>query len=242
MKNYRDEVIQELRRTGAFLSGGHFKLVSGNHSDSYVHVRLALSYSDVAAKFAKMIADEFKEEKIDAIFGFTVGGIRLAEAIAWHLNKSVLLGKKEGDKIEFVGGFDARPRQSILIVDDVLTTGGLISRSISMILGLGCEVAGIAVVVDRSIEALDFGVKAVRLAKVDFRHYTPNQCPMCLSGRPPLIDLSNPEINPYPVLETLPAEQRDRLAKTFMEIIEKVHGEGTVSLREFVAKIKRSEL
>ena len=91
------ELFDILDKTGAYLKNGHFKLVSGNHSDSYVHVRLALAYPEYASKIGKELSDRFRGDAINAVVAFTVSGIKLLHCVAEHFGARLVLSEiKEG--------------------------------------------------------------------------------------------------------------------------------------------------
>ena len=79
------EILEIFKDTNTYLEHGHFRLVSGKHSDTYIQVRVALSVDKVAKKVAKIMADQFKGRKIDKVIGFTVGGNILATKVAFCL-------------------------------------------------------------------------------------------------------------------------------------------------------------
>ncbi len=214
------EILDILETTGAHLKNGHFKLVSGNHTDSYVHVRLALAYPEHASTIGKRLADEYQEDNIDAVVGFAVGGIILAKSVAAKLNARLVLAERKKDKISFSRGQVIEEGENVLIMDDVLTTGELIHQALSTMRNeTRGVVKGVGVVVDRSKKVLDFGVKTVSLLRIDMNLWPPGSCPKCAKGDP-LTDLSSPDKNPSAMLETLPEEVRPVLMVTYLDILQ----------------------
>jgi len=216
------EIMDILETTGSYLKNGHFKLVSGNHSDDYVHVRLALAYREHASRIGKKVADEFQGEGINVVAAFTVSGIALAQSVAKHLGAKLIFGERKEDKIIFARGQAIGEGDNVLVVDDVLTTGELIHQVLATIRNETKGVPkGVGIVVDRSKKEPDFGVKTVSLIRIDMHLWPPESCPKCEQGIP-LTDLSSPDIDVFAVLYSLPEEARTVLANTYQDILTKL--------------------
>lgn len=210
-KSEKERRIQEiLENTGAYIRG-HFELSSGMHSDIYVQVRVAVAHKEPCQVLAEEIANEFLEDKIGVVVGFTVGGLTLAESIAGKLKAKLLIGKKlykvnSGNSVIFKDVQKVRPTENILLVDDVLTTGASLERAIEVLrYSSRGQLKGLAVVVDRSMGEHDFGVKTVALLKIPLHKYAPGEsaCPLCRDGVR-LVKLGKAEVDPKAVLQTVP--------------------------------------
>ena len=218
----KQEVLRILETTGAFLRDGHFKLVSGNHSDSYVHVRLALAYPEIASKIGKKLADEFQGDKINVVVAFSVSGIRLAESLAEHLKARVVRAERKEDKIILARGYTIEEGDNVLVVDDVLTTGRLIHQALRTIRNETRGILkGVGVIVDRSKKEPDFGVRSVSLVRIDMNLWSAESCPKCEQGIP-LTDLTSPDTNVFAVLYSLPEGVRPILASTYDDILKEL--------------------
>ena len=216
------EILDILKTRGAYLTDGHFKLVSGNHSDEYVHVRLALAYSQHASTIGKMLADKFQGDKINAVVGFTVGGTTLAKNVAEHLKARPVLAERKEGKITFAPGYVIEKGDNVLLVDDVLTTGQLIDQMLGAIRNKTQGTPkGVGVVVDRSKREPNFRVKTVRLVRISMKLWPPKSCPKCKQGIP-LTDLSQPDTNIFGVLYSLPEEVRPVIGSTYRDILTKL--------------------
>ena len=220
----KKEILYILQKTGAYLKEGHYKLASGKHSDRYVHVRLALSYEEYAKNFGQAIAEFFRIDEINVVAGFTVGGILLAKSISELLNATLVVGEKKRkekrSEVVFSNLDEIRERDNILLVDDVLTTGGSMKLAINAINRLGRGVIkGVAIVVDRSKGKVDFGIKTVRLVSIDLSQYNSDACPLCRKGLP-LKDLSAAETDISMTLSSLPEENQRVMAKAFRDVEE----------------------
>lgn len=223
-KKEEKEIIEILEKTGAYLKDGHFKLISEKHSDSYIHVRLALAYPEYASLISKMIAEKFKadKDKIDVVVGFSMGGIILAKQVADHLEARPVLGQYKDNEIEFAKGYDIKKDERVLIVDDVLTTGELIFKTIDKIKEERKGVLkGVGIIVDRSKNNIDFGVKTEILARIKTNIWNKDECPKC-QAKIPLTDLSSPDTKPIAIIESLPEDIRPVLAIAYSDIFDEI--------------------
>ena len=177
-------VEQLLAERGAVLSG-HFQLASGRHADTYIEKFRILQWPDLTGEMCRQIADHFRGQT-SLVAGPTTGGIILSYETARHLGlKSVIAERKdEGSGREFKRGFEVGQGDNVLVVDDVLTTGGSIRDVIDAVRARGATVAGVGVLVDRSGGKVDFGVPLFACISVDIASYTPGDCPTCREGMP----------------------------------------------------------
>jgi len=220
------QVLQILETCHAIIREGHFKLYGGNHSDGYVHVRLALGHSDYASRIGKKIADQFLNDKIEVVVGFTVGGIVLAEYVADFLRTRKAVARIWDDSVMFVGGSKIIPGENVLVVDDVLRppAGEPINRILVKIKNeMKGNIKGVGVVVDRTLEEPNFvtDVKTIRLAKIKFLQlWSEPDCPLCKKGIP-LEDLSKADIDPLTLLFSVSREEdRPFLAALLRHVFE----------------------
>jgi orotate phosphoribosyltransferase len=171
-------------QAGAILKG-HFLLTSGLHSPVYWEKFKVLQSPPHTEKLCRMIADHFRDQKIDVVAGPTTGGIILAFETARQLGVRGIFAEKSGEKERaFKRGFAIQPGERVLIVDDILTTGGSIRQTIAAVKGLGGKVIGIGVMVDRSTGKTDFGVPLFSCHKTQVVTYPPDNCPLCKAGVP----------------------------------------------------------
>jgi orotate phosphoribosyltransferase len=214
-----EEILLILQETNAYFDKGHYILASGRHSDRYIFARLAAADKDKRLRIAHLIARRFENENINVVAAFTVGGALLGNEVAKLLNSKFVIGRKtEGREIEFENLFKIDQEDRILILDDVLTTGGSIKKAIEAIKTSGRgKIKGVAALVDRSENGIDFGkVKRVGLIKLDLKQYDPEACPLCSSGVEK-VDLSHVEIDKEYALSVLTGERRDLMIRGFEE-------------------------
>ncbi|MBP1707666.1 MAG: orotate phosphoribosyltransferase [Chloroflexi bacterium] len=176
---------QLFEKSGAILKG-HFLLTSGLHSPIYWEKFQVLQYPAYTQELCRMIADNFRDQGIQVVAGPTTGGIILAFEVARQLGvRGIFAEKKEGSSERaFRRGFSIAPGERVLLVDDILTTGGSIREVISAISSLKGKLVGIGVLVDRSEKAVDFGVPLFSCLRSVTVTYRPEECPLCAAGIP----------------------------------------------------------
>lgn len=178
------EAGEIFEKSGAVLKG-HFQLTSGRHSPVYWEKFRVLQSPAYTEKLCGLICDHFRKEKIDVVAGPTTGGIILAFEVARQLGVRGIFAEKTGDKVrEFRRGFAVSPGERVLIVDDILTTGGSVREVIDTVNKAKGEIIGIGVLLDRSEKAVDFGFPLFSCYKEETVTYPPDDCPLCKAGVP----------------------------------------------------------
>ena len=172
-------------RAGAILKG-HFLLTSGLHSPVYWEKFKVLQYPNYTEQLCRLIADHFRQQEIQVVAGPTTGGIILAFEVAKQLGVRGIFAEKTGEKERaFKRGFGIDSGEKVLIVDDLLTTGGSIREVMAAVNKLGGIIIGIGVLVDRSEHGVDFGVPLFSCHRaVPPPTYSPENCPLCAEGIP----------------------------------------------------------
>lgn len=174
----------QLQARGAILRG-HFQFASGRHGDTYIEKFRILQWPDITGEMCAQIADHFRG-KANLVAGPTTGGIILAYETARHLGlASIIAERKDGsDEREFKRGFQIGPGDKVLVVDDVLTTGGSIREVIAAVNERGAELAGVGVLVDRTGGSVDFGAPFFACLSVSIASFDPAECGLCRQGVP----------------------------------------------------------
>jgi orotate phosphoribosyltransferase len=181
-----DNVEAMFEKSGALLKG-HFLLASGLHSPVYWEKALVIQYPEYTEKLCRMIADHFRGAGIEAVAGPTTPGIILSYEVARQLGVRGIFAERDesgGSGRVFRRGFKIDPGEKVLVVDDVLTTGGSVSEVIAAVKKLQGQVAGVGVLVDRSPQRVDFGVPFFSCHRAEVVAYQPQQCPLCAKGIP----------------------------------------------------------
>ena len=178
-----DKVIQIFKDAGAFQEG-HFLLTSGLHSPVYWEKFRVLQYPRATEKLCRLITEHFKKQKVAVVAGPTTGGIILAYEVARQLGVKSIFAEKEGDKRIFRRGLTLDTGARVLVVDDVLTTGGSVNEVIGAVKLLGGNVIGIGVLVDRTGQDIKFDAPLFSCIRAPATTYQPNECPLCTAGIP----------------------------------------------------------
>lgn len=180
-----DNVEQLLAERRAMMRG-HFQYASGRHGDGYVEKFRILQWPDITSEMCRRIAERFQGE-VDLVAGPTTGGVILSFETARHLGVRSVIAEKREDGApgrEFRRGFELGKGDRVLVVDDVLTTGGSIRDVLDAVTATGAQVAGVAVLVDRTAGKVDFGVPFFACISLDMVSWAPVDCPQCRAGVP----------------------------------------------------------
>ena len=173
------EVVEVLRRTGA-LRRGHFLLSSGRHSDTYVEKARVFEDPKVTVGLGREIASWYRD--VEAVISPAVGAIPLGLAVSLEAGARFLYAEREDDRMALRRGFSVTAGERVLVVEDVVTTGGSAAEVLSLARDLGAEVLGVAALVDRTDRGVDLPLRA--LARVDAETWTVDGCPLCGRGIP----------------------------------------------------------
>ncbi|MFW5972178.1 MAG: orotate phosphoribosyltransferase [Bacillota bacterium] len=178
----REDIIKDLKESEALLEG-HFSLSSGLHSEAYIQCALLLRYPDKAEKFCKELAKKVENYNPDIVVGPALGGVIVAYEMARALDlPGVFTERKEG-MMELRRGFEIKEGQKVLIVEDVVTTGGSVKEVIDIVRKKGGELVAVASLIDRSADEVDFGVPFENLISFNFEVYKAEKCPLCESKK-----------------------------------------------------------
>ena len=131
---------------------GHFVLSSGLHSDTYFQCAKVLQYPKYLSKFSEILADNFSSLDVDKVISPAIGGIVLGTEVGRLLNKKTIFSERVDGSMKLRRGFNIKKDEKILIIEDVLSTGGSIKEVIQLIKKHGGNLVGVGVIVDRSLE------------------------------------------------------------------------------------------
>lgn len=177
------EIAALLRETGALLEG-HFQLASGRHSPVYIEKFRLLQHPRHTESVCRLIAERFRAEAPEVVAGPTTGGIILSYEVARQLGvRGIFAERAEGGRV-FGRGFSLAPGERVLVVDDVLTTGGSVQDVLRLVRSAGGLPVGVGVLVDRTGGRVALGVPLFACLTLDLPAYDPGDCPLCREAVP----------------------------------------------------------
>ena len=179
-----DNVEEIFQKSGAILKG-HFLLTSGLHSPIYWEKFQVLQFPHCTEQLCRMITTHFQKQHIQVVAGPTTGGVILASETARQLGiRGIFAEKESATERVFRRGFSINPRERVLIVDDILTTGSSIRQVMAAVTKQGGMVIGIGILVDRSEPKIEFGVPLFSCLRSITPTYEPQACPLCAAHIP----------------------------------------------------------
>lgn len=176
------EEIRELLFQTQALKKGHFRLTSGLHSEQYVQCALLLREPPIAEKVCKALAEKFRDESPEIVVGPAIGGIIAAYEVARSLGVPGIFAERENGKMTLRRGFGVEKDQRVLVIEDVITTGGSSQEVVELLQGLGAKVLGVGSIIDRSGGKTKLTVPFKSLIQLDIETYQPENCPLCTQG------------------------------------------------------------
>jgi orotate phosphoribosyltransferase len=172
-----------LKEIGALLQG-HFLLTSGRHSSSYLEKFRILEHPHHTQRLCARIVGHFRALGPQLVAGPTTGGIILAFEVARQLGVRAVYAEREGEGRVFRRGFHISPGEEVLVVDDIVTTGGSVRQVLEEVRRRGGRPVGVGVLVDRNSEPLDFSVPFFSCFRLPLPSYSAEECPLCRRGEP----------------------------------------------------------
>ena len=178
-----ERVIEIFKGAGALLEG-HFILSSGLHSPAYLQCAIALQAPALAAEFGAAIAEKFAGDRIETVASPAIGGLVIGYEVARQLGARFIWTEREGEQMTLRRGFSLSKGERVLVVEDVITTGGSTRETIDVLRTHGATVVAAASIIDRSGGKADVGVPRVSLATLDVPAVVPVDCEACRRGEP----------------------------------------------------------
>lgn len=179
----KEEVLSLFKETGALLEG-HFLLTSGLHSPQYFQCAKVLQYPQQAQKLCWEIAYRFMAEKVNVVVGPALGGIIVAQEVARLMGCRAIFAEREANKMTLRRGFEIKPGERVLVVEDVVTTGGSINEVIDLVTTAEARLIGVGFLVDRSQKRISFESPKFSVIEMDVVTYQAHECPLCEQGIP----------------------------------------------------------
>ena len=182
----KEQVLEILKDAGVLLEG-HFLLTSGKHSDKYLQCAKIFRQPKYSQQLCGVLAKEFDNEKIDVVIGPAMGAVQMAYEVSRQIGCENFFAERVDGKMELRRGFILEKGMRVLLVEDVVTTGGSIKEVLELVRQFDVEIVGIASIVDRTGGAIDFGVpfKSVIATKVE--SFDAEECPICKENKIALV-------------------------------------------------------
>ena len=176
-------MLDRFRRVGALLEG-HFRLTSGLHSPGYLQCALVLQHPAEAEACGAAIADRVRALDADVVLSPALGGIVIGQEVGRALGVRAIFAERQDGKLTLRRGFSLEPGEKVLVVEDVVTTGGSTQETIDVARAAGAEVVGAAAIIDRSGGTQRIDVPFHALATIALPTYEADKCPLCADGKP----------------------------------------------------------
>lgn len=180
----RDFILEIFKKSSAIIEG-HFKLSSGLHSDIYIQCARINEQPEINSFLCSLIAKQFKDNGVDIVIGPAMGGIIIAYEVARQLGaKAFFAERDETKKMSLRRGFQLKNNDRVLIVEDVITTGGSVKEIIELVKNSNANLIGVGSFINRSGGIPDFGTKFYAVLTIEAAKWQPDECPLCKQNIP----------------------------------------------------------
>lgn len=176
-------------KTGAYLHG-HFRLTSGLHSPEYLQCAKVLAFPSYAETLGRNLAEKLQTAIgglfVDVVIAPAIGGIVIGHEVARALHARSLFAERDGasNSMSLRRGFEIGSGEKVIVVEDVITTGGSTREVVELARAAGGDVLAAASIIDRSSGNADVGVQRVALEVLSPITYLPEDCTLCREGVP----------------------------------------------------------
>ena len=177
------EVLDLFRQSGALLEG-HFRLSSGLHSDRYLQSALVLQHPEFAEQLGYAIAERTAHLQATAVLSPALGGIVIGQEVGRALRIRALFAERQDGALALRRGFTLGASDRVLVVEDVITTGGSTRETMAVAQSAGAKVLGAAAIIDRGSGGARLNVPLQALVTMEVTAYPPESCPLCEKGLP----------------------------------------------------------
>jgi orotate phosphoribosyltransferase len=182
----QEQVLEIFKKTGGVLKG-HFKLTSGRHSDTYMQCAKLFVDTVSSEALCKALAEKLAGTEVNLVISPAIGGILMGYEVARQLGVPNIFAERENGEMCLRRGFSIPAGAKVIVVEDVVTTGGSVKEVVELARKNGAEVTAVASIVDRSNGAVDFGVRFVNLISMEVISYAADECPICKNTDLPLV-------------------------------------------------------
>ena len=179
----KERALEILKEAGVLLEG-HFLLTSGRHSGRYLQCARIFRNTRYSEELCAALAAHFKDDRVDIVIGPALGAVQMAYEVSRALGCENFFAEREDGSMTLRRGFAIEPGQRVLVVEDVVTTGGSVRVVLEIVRQAGGEIVGVGSIVDRTGGRIDFGVPFHSVISMEVESYEPSECPLCKAGAP----------------------------------------------------------
>ena len=179
----QSDVLDLFRQSGALLEG-HFRLSSGLHSDRYLQSALVLQHPDYAEQLGRALAARLEHLQPTAILSPALGGIVIGQEVGRAMKIRALFAERQDGVLTLRRGFTLAPSDRVVVVEDVITTGGSTRETVEVATAAGAQVMGAAAIIDRGGDPGRLEIPLQALVLMAVAAYPPESCPLCANGLP----------------------------------------------------------
>ena len=176
-------MLSIFRSTEALLDG-HFILTSGRHSSTYFQCAKVLQHPEYLTAFSVILADEFEAMKPDVVISPAIGGIVLGTEVGTQLGCRTIFAERKKGKMVIRRGFEILKDERVLVIEDVITTGGSVKEVMDLVTDNDAEVIGVGVLVDRSNGTALLCEKQFSIVELNAVSYGDDEVPNDLAAIP----------------------------------------------------------
>jgi orotate phosphoribosyltransferase len=177
----QESALGLFRKSGALLEG-HFRLTSGLHSNQYLQCALVLQYPEFADALGHALAERTRHLQPTVVLSPALGGIVIGQEVGRALGIRAIFAERQDGALTLRRGFVLAPSDRVLVVEDVMTTGGSTRETAAVAEAIGAHVIGAAAIVDRGCDPATFNLPLQTLVKLQVPTYPPESCPLCEQG------------------------------------------------------------
>ena len=182
-----ERVLEILKEAGVLLEG-HFRLTSGRHSNRYLQCAKIFRNTKYSEELCRALAQQFAGEGVQVVIGPAMGAVQMAYEVSRHLQcENFFAERNDKGAMELRRGFAVTPGMKVLLVEDVVTTGGSVKEVLDLVQNAGGIVVGIGSIVNRTGGKVDFGVPFKSVITVDVESWEPEACPLCKEAKLPVV-------------------------------------------------------
>lgn len=176
-----NDVLDLFRKSGALLEG-HFRLSSGLHSDRYLQCALVLQYPEFAEALGHALAERTRHLQPTVVLSPALGGIVIGQEAGRALGVRAIFAERLDGALTLRRGFALTSADRVLLVEDVVTTGGSTRETAAVADAHGALVMGAAAIIDRGSDPARLHLPMQTLVTLDVPTYAPEACPLCKNG------------------------------------------------------------